>query len=135
MGNSPHMPASMPIAEQRRVRGDAIRRVPGATASYEMPRFSWPGVMDALDESPEWRMGSAQTYDEVCVDFTTDDDVIEFDIKVNGSVIESIVCSTGLAQEFAISVVVVRDDKITLETTDFASGLAEDTAVTLRRSA
>jgi hypothetical protein len=133
MANHPHQGANLPILNQRVVRGDALIRLTQAAVSFapDLPTFSWPGVMDELDESPPWVMEAAATWTQCVVGFGVVA-AIEFDIKVNGSVIESIVCSTGSPQTFAIDVPVERDDEITLELTDFDTGAAEDVSVKLR---
>jgi len=130
------MPANMPIAQQRVVQGEAFRRVPGASTSYESPEWSWEGVVDALDISPSHRMRSSQTYDEVTVDWDDGfDDDVEFDILVNNSVVETINTGSGDSNTFSVTpIVVVRDDRIKLEMTDFGAGVGVDLTVGLRRS-
>jgi hypothetical protein len=125
------MPANMPITRQRTVRGDAVRRVPGSSSGIGLPRFSWPGVVDSLDESPPWVMETAATWTE-CVVGLLVEAAITFDIKVNGSVIETVTLTTGSPQTFSITVATVKDDEITLEMTDFDDGTAEDVSVCLR---
>lgn len=114
----------------KRLGAISVGNSPGVV-NADLPRFSRRGVVDSLGESPPWVMEADTTWTECVVGFLVVD-AIEFDIKVNGSIIESIVCAGGSPQFFEISVPVVRNDEITIELTDFDSGTAEDVSVCLR---
>lgn len=134
MANNPHMPANMPIAQQRVVRGEAVRRIPGKVISEHI-EFSWQGLVDHLDTSPKHPVTIGGAFTEIAVTFKTAA-VIEFDILVNGSIEGSITtASSGDLQLFTATLVLVRDDKVQLDLTDFGSGLADGVAVKFRNPA
>lgn len=137
MANSPHMPANMPIAQQRVVRGEAIRRLPGSVTGgggggSGNPAWDWPGLVNALGVFTAIPSDVATTYTSVAIVMTQVDADIEFDITVNGSVVESIVCADVQFQTFTISVPVVVDDLLNIDMTDTDTGAAIGLYIVLR---
>jgi hypothetical protein len=134
MSNHPQMPASTPILQQRVVRGDSVRRLPGKVVSEHI-EFSWIGLVDHLDTSMPHPVTIGGAFTEIAVAFTTPA-VIDFDILVNGSIEGSITtAATGDLQTFTATLILVRDDLVQLDLTDFGTGLAEGVAVKFRNPA
>jgi len=132
MANSPRMPANMPIAQQRVVRGNAFLRLPGKGFGPDLPRFSWPGVVDFLDTSPGFPIDGDMTLVEAFVVMSTLEDDIEFDILVGNVAIDTVVATPLSRARYDISVPVVVNDWVSLQLTDFGAGICDDLTVVLR---
>jgi len=102
----------------------------------DLPRFFRPGTLNTTWDSTVWNSEGATTWTQCVVDFpsgTTGDAAIDFDILVNGVIIESLTLGSAIDQiEFDILVTVFRNDKITIEITDDGGGTTTDIAFCLR---
>lgn len=132
MANSPHMPASMPIAQQRVVRGDAVLRLPGKTSGPDLPRFSHDGVLSAVTSSPAHPMDGDMNLVEAIVVMRIASADIVFDILVNESVVETVNCTALYIERYDIVVPVLLNDTVAIDITDVDSGLAEKLTIVLR---
>jgi hypothetical protein len=126
------MPASMPIAHQRIVRGEAVRRLPGQiTGGGSFPTFSWPGTVNFLDISPPWPVIADASYTSLVLVMADGTAAIDIDVLVNGSVADSVAASATATQTLAITVAVTAGDYIQLELTDDGAGTAVNIGVVL----
>lgn len=132
MANSPQMPASMPIAQQRIVRGDAVLRLPGTGFGPPLPRFHWEGLVTTGRESHPWLIDTAMELIEVWVTQATGQAAIEIQIYVNGALADTITTAGATVEQIPIATITLsRLDYVQIVCSDDAAGTAEDVEVVL----
>ena len=100
--NGGFVPSSIPVIVSVPHRPTPNATGAGAAAArLQLPRFFRPGTLNATWESTVWNSEGATTWTQCVVDFpsgTTGDAAIDFDILVNGVVVESLTLGSAADQ-------------------------------------
>lgn len=99
----------------------------------DAPRFSWGGLVNFLDITPEWYVIEDAALDTAQVNMAAATAAIDFSILVNGSSIDTVSATATASASYGITVPVVSGDRVKIELTNVGTGLCHDLSILLRQ--
>lgn len=128
--NGGYTPSVIPVVETLPVRAPRQGEIPtGGAGSF--PTFSWPGPVTYIDLSTPWPVTADMDLANFIITQADGSDVLDIDVLVNGSVVDTVTTAATRTQSLAITVSVVVGDDIQLDLTDFGGSAAVNLGVVL----
>jgi len=136
-GNGASVPSSVPVVPYNPIHAPTaidFPNPPSGGGGIDLPRWDWPGLVNATGLFVAWPLDGPETFTEVVVVMTQASAAIVFNITENGTTVDTITCAATQLQVITLtpSFSSVLDDLLNINITNIDTGAAHGLHIALR---